>query len=334
MFGSESSRREVDSRAAAEARSSTPHIVVVGNHKGGSGKSTIALHVAIALLKAGKRVASIDLDVHQQTLTHYIENRREWGYQSNSAIAVPYHCSMERNAYVWTRRDEALDLARFMSHLTALEDDHNYDFIVIDTPGGVQALSLIAHGMADTLITPINDSLVDLDAIVAIDLKDQEPQPSQYAMTVAHALEARQSVCGRSTDWIIVRNRMARLPSRNERQIEDVLAVMGAKLGFRVVRGLSERPVFRELFAAGLTALDPVEVSVPRTSFSSPNLHARVEVLDLIDQTGLLSRQAVNVLVEAVSRPEGRRRNKIESHSAKNTRSGLKARKPAKASAN
>jgi chromosome partitioning protein len=32
-----------------------PHLIVVGNEKGGSGKTTIAMHVAVALLKEGRR---------------------------------------------------------------------------------------------------------------------------------------------------------------------------------------------------------------------------------------------------------------------------------------
>src|SRR5262249_6098254 len=152
--------RRIVPRATEDTRSSAPHIVVVGNHKGGSGKSTIALHVLIALLQAGKHVASIDLDVHQQTLTHFIDNRRGWGLRNNCGLVLPYHCSIERNANVWKRRDETVDLARFMTHLTALQDSQNCDYIVIDTPGGFQELSLIAHSMANTLITPINDSLL------------------------------------------------------------------------------------------------------------------------------------------------------------------------------
>ena len=308
-----------------DTQSSAPHIVVVGNHKGGSGKSTIALHVLIALLQAGKHVASIDLDVHQQTLTHFIENRRQWGLQNNCRLVLPYHCSIEGNSNIWKKRDETVDLARFMAHLTALQDNQNYDYIVIDTPGGFQELSLIAHSMADTLITPVNDSLFDLDAIVTIDLKDQVPQPSQYAMTVAHALEARQNVCGLPTDWIIIRNRIARLPSDNESQIENILAAMSAKLGCRVVKGLSERPIFREFFAAGLTALDLEGISAPKR-FSSLGLNARLEVRNLIRETMLLPREGTDVPREPVLGPEIKRRPR-GTNSAKGIRSlGLKPR--------
>ena len=215
-----------------------PHIVVVGNQKGGSGKSTLAMHIIVALLKAGKRVASFDLDLHQQTLTRYIENRQDWAEENRMVLELPNHCSMADEAAEGLDRSYAVDLARFMSHLQTVEHDRNHDFIVIDTPGGLHNLSVVAHGIADTLITPINDSLVDLDVIVAIGRKDREPRPSNYAKMVARAMKAREEVCGLTTDWIVVRNRMSKQPSRNQRQVDNVLECIRERLGFRTVRGL------------------------------------------------------------------------------------------------
>src|SRR5205823_2322330 len=157
-----------------------------------------------------------------------------------------------------------------------------HDFIVIDTPGGVQHLSLIVHGMADTLITPINDSLVDLDVLVAIEQTDLEPQPSAYAKMVWRALEARRKVNGRTPDWIVVRNRLESVASSNQHQITQVLDVIQRTVGFRVARGLLERPVYREFFAAGLTVLDPIE------GFESVAVPARLEVQNLVRQIGLI----------------------------------------------
>jgi len=267
-----------------------PHVVVVGNHKGGSGKSTVAMHIIVALLKAGKRVSSFDLDVTQRTLTHYIENRREWAKQKELALELPHHCPIVEDQDDGVERNDAADLGRFACHLAALERDHCHDFIVIDTPGGVQHLSLVAHGMADTLVTPINDSLVDLDVIVAVGPgKDSEPQASRYAKTVARALQGRKSVCSRTTDWIVVRNRLAALASRNQRQVSDLLESVGTKLGFRTARGLTERLVFREFFSSGLTALDPIARPVRGVKPSASHLVARLEIRDLVEQIGLLT---------------------------------------------
>jgi chromosome partitioning protein len=271
---------------------SAPHIVVMGNHKGGSGKSTFAMHIIIALLKAGKRVAFFDLDVDHQTLTRYVENRREWASQNKLELEMPDRYPVTEEHSVSSEWNNSVDLTQFMSQLKKIESGHEHDFIVIDTPGGAQHLSLVAHGMADTLITPINDSLVDLDVMVAIGPKDLEPQPSRYANTVARAVEARRTVCGRTTDWIVVRNRLELLPSHNQRQIEHVLEAIRTRLGFRTVRGLSERNVYREFFAAGLTAFDTIEGPVSGAKPSPSSLLARLEVRELIQDVGLVEKHA------------------------------------------
>ncbi len=291
---------------------SPPHVVVIGNQKGGSGKSTFAMHIIVALLKAGKRVASFDLDLDQLTLTRYLSNRWEWNQEHELKLELPDHYPVREevpHGSAWTPgvdlrqfisklksfgrahnhdfndvnpSSHRADLRQFISHLNKIERAHKHDFIVIDTPGGVQHLSLLAHGMADTLITPINDSLLDLDVLVAIERRDLEPQPSVYAKTVRRALEARRNVSGRATDWIVVRNRLELFQSSNQRQITQVLDVIRATLGFRIARGLLERPAYREFFAAGLTAFDPV------AQLSPSDFLARLEVQNLIREIGLV----------------------------------------------
>jgi len=270
----------------------TPHVVVIGNHKGGSGKSTFSMHIIIALLKAEKRVASFDLDSNQLTLTRYVGNRRKWGREHKLKLELPDHTAVTEEPLYGTEWNDAAGLKQFMSQLKNMGRKHDHDFIVIDTPGGAQHLSLVAHGMADTLITPINDSLIDLDVLVAIEPSDREPQPSRYANAVRRALEARRNVCGRATDWVVVRNRLELVRSRNHRQITQVLDVIQDRLGFRTARGLLERPVYREFFAAGLTAFDHVEGLKSETKPSPSTLLARLEVQDLIREIGLIDEHA------------------------------------------
>jgi chromosome partitioning protein len=284
---------------------SPPHVVVVGNQKGGSGKSTFAMHIIVALLKAGKRVASFDLDLNQQTLTRYLGNRHEWDRKHEQKLELPDHFPVTEEVHGPTLRrfisrlkrigrahnddfigssalSHSADLRRFISQLKKIGRAHKHDFIVIDTPGGVQHLSLIAHGMADTLITPINDSLVDLDVLVMMEQSDLEPQPSAYAKAVWRALDARRKVSGRTADWIVVRNRLESVESSNQHQITQVLDVIQRTVGFRIARGLLERPVYREFFAAGLTVLDPIE------GFESATVPACLEVQRLIREIGLI----------------------------------------------
>src|SRR6516165_8696169 len=263
----------------------SPHVVVIGNQKGGSGKSTFAMHIIVALLKTGKRVASFDLDLNQLTLTRFLGNRHELAREHERELELPDHYPVTEEVsygngvdlihfisqFKKTRRthkydliynsalSHSADLKRFLSQLKEIGRARKHDFIIIDTPGGLQHLSLIAHGMADTLITPINDSFFDLDVLVAMERSDLEPRPSVYAKTVQRALEGRRKVSGRATDWIVVRNRLESIESNNERQITRVLDVIQRTLGFRIARGLLERPVYREFFAAGLTVCDSAE---------------------------------------------------------------------------
>jgi chromosome partitioning protein len=272
---------------------SAPHVLVVANLKGGSGKSTIAMHLIVALLKAGKRVGSFDLDVNRQTLTHYIENRRDWARQSGLALELPVHCRFDRDPDCPAAHGRASDVDRFVSRFTALEHSgHRLDFVVIDTAGGARRLDLLAHGLADTLVTPIGESLLDLDAIVRIGSTDTEPQLTHYATMVAHVLDARRTIYRRPTDWIVVRNRLMPHPSRNEGVIGDVLESIRPKLGFRTARGLSEHPAFRELFTTGLTTFDPVQLSTQPAKPDRAVLVARAEVRRLVEQLNLNDRAA------------------------------------------
>jgi len=295
-----------------------PHVVVIGNQKGGSGKSTFAMHIIVALLKAGKRVASFDLDLNQQTLTRYLANRRDWDRDHERKLELPdYYPVKERDAYGTARNlkqfiaqlkkdarahkedfidsstlSHSADLRQFISQLREIGRADKHDFIVIDTPSGVQHLSLIAHGMADTLITPINDSFFDLDVLVAMERSDSEPQLSAYANMVWRALEARRRVSGRATDWIIVRNRLESGDSSNHRQVARVLEVVQRTLGFRIARGLLERPAYREFFAAGLTVFDLAEKLESSAGSDQTNLLARLEIENLIREIGFIEDDA------------------------------------------
>src|SRR5476649_326522 len=137
------------------------HVVVLGNEKGGSGKSTTALHIAVALLKAGQRVATIDLDSRQQSFTHYIENRRAWAERARIKLEMPTHYCVARADGNSVEANEAEEFNSFSKAISAIE--HSHDVVVIDSPGSDTYLMRLAHSMADTLVTPLNDSFVDFD---------------------------------------------------------------------------------------------------------------------------------------------------------------------------
>src|SRR6266567_1006192 len=85
----------------------SPHVIVVGNEKGGSGKTTVAMHIAIALMKAGQRVATIDLDSRQKSLTHYIANRGAWAKRTHGMLELRPCAEVPGSASGPAHRNEA-----------------------------------------------------------------------------------------------------------------------------------------------------------------------------------------------------------------------------------
>ena len=238
--------------------SNTAHVIVLGNEKGGSGKSTTAMHIAVGLLKAGQRVATIDLDSRQKTLTKYVENRRAWARRARIGLELPTHYHVRRGEGVRVDENESTEFAGFAEAVTAAE--HSHDFVVIDTPATDSYLMRLAHSMADTLVTPLNDSFVDFDVLGFVDpVTFAVVGESHYAEMVRDARRQRRIVDGSLTDWVVVRNRLSILGSRNKRAIAESLNDLGLRLGFRAVDGFVERLVYRDMFPRGLSALDNLD---------------------------------------------------------------------------
>jgi chromosome partitioning protein len=262
------------------------HVVVLGNEKGGSGKSTTALHIAVALLKAGQRVATIDLDSRQQSFTHYVENRRAWAARARVNLEMPTHYCVARADGNSVEANEAQEFANFSKAISAIE--HSHDVVVVDTPGNDTYLMRLAHSMADTLVTPLNDSFVDFDVLATLDPTNfTVTGESHYAEMVREARRQRRLVDGRLTDWIVVRNRLATLGSRNKRLVGEGIAELAKRMGFRSVDGFAERVVYREFFPRGLTALDDLDEATLGTRPNMSHLTAREEVIQLLNSLRL-----------------------------------------------
>ncbi|MFZ2143732.1 MAG: division plane positioning ATPase MipZ [Xanthobacteraceae bacterium] len=258
------------------------HVVVLGNEKGGSGKSTTAMHVAIALTLMGQRVATIDLDSRQKSFTRYIDNRRAWARHARLNLKLPVHFCVARGTTLKLDENESIEFAGFAEAVSAVERSH--DFVVVDTPGTDSYLTRLAHSMADTLITPLNDSFVDLDVIGTVDATTYSVSgESHYALMVRNARRQRRLIDGTRMDWIVVRNRLSILGSRNERLVGQGLGELAARLGFRCAEGLAERVIYRELFPRGLTALDNLDEPTLGTKPSLSHAAARLEVMSLVE---------------------------------------------------
>jgi chromosome partitioning protein len=258
------------------------HVIVLGNEKGGSGKSTTAMHVAVALMQADQRVATVDLDSRQATFTHYIGNRRDWAEQAQLRLDVPQHYCVARGSGLRFDEIEAQECSSFAEAASTVENTH--DFVVIDTPGNDSYLMRLAHSMADTLITPLNDSFVDFDVFGTVDPTTFEVTGlSHYAQLVDEARRQRRLVDGGSIDWVVLRNRLSVLGSHNKRLVGEGIAALSRQLGFRVVDGFAERLVYREFFPRGLTALDQLDTVTLGRRPRASHVTARDEVKALIE---------------------------------------------------
>src|SRR6201746_1159948 len=199
---------------SSQGQSGSAHVVVLGNEKGGSGKSTTALHIAVALLKAGQRAAAIDLDCRQQSFTRYINNRRVWARRTGLDLELPVHCCIKLGETMQIADNESSEFQQFMEAVSAVE--RTFDFIVIDTPGSDSYLMRLAHSLADTLVTPLNDSFVDLDVLGSVDPETfRVTGVSHYALMVQEARRHRK-IDQASFNWIVLRNRLSMLGSRNK----------------------------------------------------------------------------------------------------------------------
>jgi chromosome partitioning protein len=260
------------------------HIVVVGNEKGGAGKSTVSMHVATALVRAGKSVGVLDLDLRQKSFGRYIENRLRFMASENLRLPMPEYVALpdiekEQLAPGENPYDKRLSMA-----VTGLES--RVEFILIDCPGSHTRLSQIAHSLADTLITPLNDSFVDFDLLAHIDPQSGRISgPSIYSEMVWNARQLRAQAGLDPIDWVVVRNRVGAQAMHNKKKMADAVAALARRIGFRVAPGFSERVIFRELFPRGLTLLDLKDIGI--TNLNLSNVAARQELRELVKELKL-----------------------------------------------
>ncbi len=262
-----------------------PQVIVIGNEKGGAGKSTLAIHIVTGLLHAGKRVAIIDLDLRQRSMERFFSNRAAWTAANGHVLPQPVVPDMG-DGKALAKADEAEQLARFETAMAQVQDA---DVILIDTPGGDTALSRTAHGRADQIVTPMNDSFVDFDLLGQVDPVTLELQkPSIYSESVWEARKHRAITQGRQAtiDWIVVTNRLAVAEARNRRRLEERMQKLAKRVGFRVGPGLRDRVIYRELFPFGLTVAD-LSNDVRPVAVSLAHVAARQELRNLMQALGL-----------------------------------------------
>jgi chromosome partitioning protein len=275
---------------AQPAQNRPAHIIVVGNEKGGAGKTTLAMHLTVALLSLGRRVAGIDLDSRQQSYARYIANRTRWIEQTGAALTLPDLVVLERSG----RETRTLAEGEERGRLERVVSDFvsKFEFIVFDCPGSDTYLTRLAHAVADTLVTPINDSFVDFDMLAQVDPHTFKiEKPSLYAEMVWECRKRRMSAAKRSIDWIVVRNRLSALDSKNKKRVGDALAELAPRIGFRIGPGVSERVIYREMFPMGLTLFD--QGAGAKGGMTMSHVAARAEMRDLVSSLKLPGLSAV-----------------------------------------
>jgi chromosome partitioning protein len=273
-----------DDLAVAKRRGKTPHVIVLGNEKGGTGKSTTALHLAVALLARGLKVGTLDFDGRQATFSTFLKNRADHVAADERDLAMPLHRRIERSALRDRGRAEAEDRARVREAFAQLAGCNT---VIIDTPGSESYLSRIAHFNADTLITPLNDSFLDINALAKIDRRRRRAlAPSAYTKLVWELNERRRAAGEKAIDWIVMRNRLAHIDARNNREITTLLTQLAERIGFRLEPGFSERVAYRAHFDRGLTLLDLPDHG-PEAWNNRSHARARGEIQDLLKAVSL-----------------------------------------------
>ncbi|MFK8039792.1 MAG: division plane positioning ATPase MipZ [Rickettsiaceae bacterium] len=252
-----------------------PYIFIVGNEKGGVGKTTCSIHLITYLLNEGYKVTSIDTDSRQASLTKYIQNRQEYNQRYNAnPVSCPNHAHIEC-------KDEQMQMSKLLDAIQTT--GFNSDYIVIDTPGNYSSLSKLAHSYADTVITPINDSLLDIDVIANIDPENHSIiSPSIYSQMLWEQKLERMKRDQKPIEWILLRNRLSNIHAKNKQIVSQILEKLSKRIGFKVAPAFSERVIFKELFLQGLTLADLPNANTNKP-FSISHVAARQELRDFIE---------------------------------------------------
>lgn len=262
-----------------------PAVIVVGNEKGGSGKSTVSIHLATSYLYEGLKVATIDLDGRQSTLTHYIENRIKYTEKHEIDLPIPEHLVVTPN-FTNDADTQEEDERRLNEEVEELKKE--YDVIIIDTPGAYNHLSRAGHRNADVLVTPINDSFIDLDMLAEIsDDGKNIVKPSTYAETVWDIKKTKAEKGHKNPfRWVVMRNRVAHINAKNKKEVAGILKNLAPRIGFELISGFGERVIYREMFLKGITVIDIAQKQM-KNDMSVSHLAARYELKNLLDIIGI-----------------------------------------------
>ena len=269
---------------APAGKAKTAHVIVLGNEKGGAGKSTMAINVIVALLKAGHSVASVDTDSRQRSLTRMIENRAALGAAERALARGPDPLrGQARPRRSWCARSRPTSSTDFADVIDQVERE--FDFVVIDTPASDSYLMRISHSMADTLITPINDSFD----------RPRRPRPPRSRRLFGHRHQPLCRAGARSAAAAAPRRRRRDRLDRGPQPPGDALEPQPAARLRRARRarrrfstsGLPAASPSASSFAScsrcGLTALDGLDRQTLGGEPTMSHVAGRQEIRELVD---------------------------------------------------
>lgn len=262
-----------------------PYIFVVGNEKGGAGKTTCSMHLITGLLEKGLRVSSLDTDCRQHSLTRYIQNREEYNKKNVDHLVPMSNHFLLKDSSARTLDDKEKEEKELFEEALG-KAKNGADVVVVDTPGSHTFLSCLAHSYADTVITPINDSFVDMDVMAKIDTEGKIVSPSIYSQMIWTQKMERAKRDGKSIEWVVMRNRLSNLDATNKRNVSKALEELAKRISFKVVPGFSERVIFKELFLQGLTLLDLKKANFGKP-FNMSHVAARMELREFMQNLGI-----------------------------------------------
>ncbi|MEO6717285.1 MAG: division plane positioning ATPase MipZ [Novosphingobium sp.] len=220
------------------------HVIVFANQKGGVGKSTLAFHTAIAMADAGKKVAVIDLDHVQATLSGALISREATCRLLKVGLPTPRYVAFSQTSAACLTQE----IARIGSDCA---------YVLIDVAGGDSPIARRAIAMADTLVTPVSSSFADIDLLGQFDaISLRLKRLGRFSRLVDGLRKARIDAHLPDLDWLVVPNRSRRTGSNNEAIIGGALERLSAIADFRIAHGIGERVAYRELFLYGLTHFD------------------------------------------------------------------------------
>lgn len=201
-------------------------IIVVSSMKGGTGKSTLAFHLAVEAYLNNIDIVTYDMDFPQFSFSAYLKNRK-----NNPSLKS------------W---DQHFQISDFSS----IPDFPSDKLVIIDTPGKYDPFLMPIHKKADLIITPINDSFIDINTIMKIE-HERWASFGHYYEFVYNSQNYNENL-----KWIVVRNRSSSIASNHSKEIRSKLEDLSKRINFTLINGPKERNIYRELFNKGATVLD------------------------------------------------------------------------------